>query len=123
MTDDHAASDDILARFESQLRSTAAARYSLLLFVTGTSDLSMRAIRNVTSLCETHLVDRYDLEVVDVNRDASMMSQYDVVASPTLIRVLPSPARMLVGDLSDTSRVLRALDIVPTTGATGGVDR
>ena len=107
--------DDILARFENRLATAATEQYSLLLFVTGVSDLSMRAIRNVQSLCATHLHDRYELEVIDVNRDPSQMSRYDVVAAPTLIKVLPSPARMLVGDLSDTSRVLRALDIVPIT--------
>ena len=111
MTSSH---DDILARFESRLAAAATEQYSLLLFVTGVSDLSMRAIRNVQSLCETHLRDRYELQVIDVNRDASQMSKYDVVAAPTLIKVLPSPARMLVGDLSDTSRVLRALDILPS---------
>jgi circadian clock protein KaiB len=115
MTGEH---DDTLARFERRLASTPDARYSLLLFVTGVSDLSMRAIRNVQSLCETHLPGRYDLQVVDVNRDASQMSKYDVVAAPTLIKVLPAPARMLVGDLSDTARVLRALDIVPIDGST-----
>lgn len=112
MSDKH---DETLARFESRLAVAADAHYSLLLFVTGTSDLSMRAIRNVQTLCETSLSGRYDLQVVDVNRDASQMSKYDVVASPTLIKVLPSPARMLVGDLSDTARVLLALDIQPTT--------
>ena len=107
--------DETLARYESRLAVATEAHYSLLLFVTGTSDLSMRAIRNVQTLCATHLSGRYALQVVDVNRDASQMSKYDVVAAPTLIKVLPSPARMLVGDLSDTARVLRALDILPTT--------
>ncbi|MET0927954.1 MAG: circadian clock KaiB family protein [Aeromicrobium sp.] len=120
MTADH---DDIMARYEGRLAATAAAPYSLLLFVTGTSDMSMRAIRNLRELCETYLVDRYDLQVVDINRDASLMSQYDVVASPTLIKVLPAPARMLVGDLSDTNRVLRALDIIPPPDPRGGLDR
>lgn len=115
--------DDALARFESRLASASEAHYSLLLFVTGVSDLSMRAIRNVQALCETHLPGRYELEVVDVNRDASQMSQYDVVAAPTLIKVLPAPARMLVGDLSDTARVLSALDIMPIVKPAGGLDQ
>jgi circadian clock protein KaiB len=120
VTNEH---DATLARFESRLATADAAHYTLLLFVTGTSDLSMRAIRNVRELCEAHLPDRYELQVIDVNRDASQMSKYDVVAAPTLIKVLPAPARMLVGDLSDTSRVLRALDILPVTDTTGGLDR
>jgi circadian clock protein KaiB len=115
--------DETLARYESRLAVAAEAHYSLLLFVTGTSDLSMRAIRNVQTLCEAHLSGRHSLEVIDVNRDASQMSTYDVVAAPTLIKVLPAPTRMLVGDLSDTARVLRALDIMPNAGFPEGVIR
>lgn len=115
--------DGIQARFEGRLSATTTARYSLLLFVTGTSDLSMRAIRNVRAVCEAHLIGRYDLQVIDINRDPSLMSHYDVVASPTLIKVLPAPARMLVGDLSDTARVLRALDIISPPDPHGGLDR
>lgn len=120
MTD---AQDDILARFAAQLTEAADAHYSLVLFVTGASDLSMRAIRNVRTLCETHLAGRYELQVVDVNRDASLMSAYDIVAAPTLIRVLPLPSRTLVGDLSNTARVLSALDIQAEPDAPGGLDR
>lgn len=112
MSDD---AEDILTRFEGTIAADTEAHYSLLLFVTGTSDLSMRAIRNVRRICEANLSGRYELQVVDVNRDASMMSSYDVVAAPTLIKVAPSPSRMLVGDLSNTDRVLVALDIVPPT--------
>ncbi len=115
--------DDTLARFESQLAATADAHYSLLLFVTGASDLSMRAIRNVRALCESHLVGRYELQVIDVNRDANLMSSYDIVAAPTLIRVLPLPSRTLVGDMSNTARVLSALDIHADTETHGGLDR
>ena len=100
-----------LARFEELLAAADDVHYSLLLFVTGTSELSMRAIRHVQSLCDVQLRGRCELQVIDINRDASQMARYDVVAAPTLIKVLPSPARMLVGDLSDTSRVLRTLDI------------
>jgi circadian clock protein KaiB len=104
--------ENLLARFESRLADRDST-YTLTLFVTGASDLSGRAIANVRALCEEHLAGRYTLEVVDVLRDPSMMSVYDVVAAPTLIKERPLPKRMLVGDLSDTARVLKALDVRP----------
>jgi circadian clock protein KaiB len=110
------APDNMLARFESRLAERDSS-YTLTLFVTGASELSGRAIANVRALCELHLFGRYTLEVVDVLRDPSMMSTYDVVAAPTLIKEWPLPKRMLVGDLSDTARVLKALDIRPEPAA------
>ena len=104
--------DTTLARFESRLSEAVSAHYVLTLFVTGASDLSGRAIRNVRSLCEEHLSGRYHLEVVDVHRDPALMSSYDLVAAPALIKEAPLPKRMLVGDLSDTARVLAALDLL-----------
>jgi circadian clock protein KaiB len=110
-------SQDALARFEARLVEQETASYVLTLFVTGASEMSGRAIANVRALCEDHLSGRYSLEVIDVHRDASLMSVHDVVAAPTLIKERPLPKRMLVGDLSDTARVLAALDIRAVTPA------
>ena len=104
---------DALARFEAGLEEQRESLYVLTLFVTGASDMSGKAIANVRALCEKYLPGRYTLEVVDVHRDPSMMSVHDVVAAPTLIKEMPLPKRMLVGDLSDTARVLAALDVHP----------
>jgi circadian clock protein KaiB len=106
-------SGNSLSRFETRLAEQAQAHYVLTLFVTGASELSGRAIANVRTICEEHLADRYTLSVVDVLRDASLMSAHDVVAAPTLIKEAPLPKRMLVGDLSDTARVLASLDVHP----------
>ena len=103
--------DATLRRFEARTETDDTAVYVLTLFVTGASDMSARAIRNVRAICDEHLAGRYQLEVVDVHRDATLMSTHDVVAAPTLIKESPLPKRMLVGDLSDTPRVLAALDI------------
>jgi circadian clock protein KaiB len=100
-----------LARFEHLLAEQQTATYELTLFVTGASDLSARAIKNVRLICEAHLNGRYRLDVVDVHRDAALMMAHDVVAAPTLIKTAPLPKRMLVGDLSNMARVLAALDI------------
>nr|MCW2728395.1 circadian oscillation regulator KaiB [Aeromicrobium sp.] len=105
---------DALVRYEARLKEQRSESYVLTLFVTGASEMSGRAIANVRALCDAHLPNRYSLEVVDVHRDPSMMSAHDVVAAPTLIKEWPLPKRMLVGDLSDTARVLAALDIRAT---------
>ena len=105
----------IAERLEARLAESASSHYALTLFVTGASDLSGRAIINIRALCEEHLAGRYTLHVVDVHKDPQLMSSYDLVAAPALIKEAPLPKRMLVGDLSDTRRVLAALDVVDTS--------
>jgi circadian clock protein KaiB len=70
-------------------------------------------------LCETHLKGEYALEVVDVYQDPEATKADQIVAVPTLVRLLPAPLRRLIGDLSDRERVLAGLDIVPKTGPDG----
>jgi circadian clock protein KaiB len=108
MSNEH---DATLRHFEHSLAALGPGDYVLTLFVTGASDMSVRAIGNVRTLCEQHLPGRYQLEVVDIHRDPSLMLSHNVVAAPTLIKESPLPKRRLVGDLSDTTRVLAALDI------------
>jgi len=103
--------DTTLEDFERALVDLATAKYELTLFVTGASALSARAVADVRSLCDTYLPGRYHLEVVDVHRNPSLVTSRGVLASPTLIKELPLPKRVLVGDLSNTNRVLVALDI------------
>jgi circadian clock protein KaiB len=107
--------DDTLRRFERRLAELESAHYLFTLFVAGASDLSARAIANIRELFEFHLNGRYSLEVVDVYRDPKAMTASNVLAAPTLIREEPLPKRRLVGDLSDTSRVLHVLGITERT--------
>jgi circadian clock protein KaiB len=101
--------------FERALLELATVRYDLTLFVTGASALSARAVTNLCALCETYLTDRYDLSVIDVHRNPELVASRGVLAAPTLMKDYPLPRRVLVGDLSDTARVLRALDISVTS--------
>ena len=103
--------DQTLRRYEDQLAELDSARYLFTLFVAGASDLSGRAIANIRELFEVHLAGRYDLEVVDVYRDIAATMASHVLAVPTLIRESPLPKRRLVGDLSDTARVLEVLGV------------
>lgn len=85
--------------------------FQLRLFVTGASPLSARAINNLQTILEKYLKDRYTLEIVDVYQQPSLVQSENVTAVPMLIKKSPLPGRRLVGDMSDTSRVLKGLGI------------
>lgn len=90
---------------------SANARYVLRLYVTGASPQSSRAIVNIRKICETRLKGRYELEVVDLYQQPNLATGQQIIVAPTLVKQRPLPARRLIGDLSQTSKVLMALDI------------
>lgn len=92
--------------------------YVLRLFVTGTTERSQRAISNMRRICEENLAGRYDLEVIDIYKDPESTRDLQIVATPTLVKVLPAPLRRIIGDLSNREKVLAGLSIVPSGGAT-----
>jgi circadian clock protein KaiB len=94
-----------------QSSPTGQAQFVLRLYVTGTTARSTRAIANLREVCEQHLPDRYELEVVDIYQQPELASREQLVAVPTLIKQLPLPLRRLVGDLSNRQRVLAGLDL------------
>jgi len=102
-------------RPESARAGRATERYVLTLYVTGATAGSLRAIANIKAVCEQHLKGRYQLEIVDVYRRPERLRRDQVVAVPTLIKKLPIPLRLLVGDLSRTEQVLQGLGLVART--------
>lgn len=86
-------------------------KYKLKLFVTGQTPRSQRAIRNLRRLCEEDLPHQVDLTVIDVLQSPQLAEDAKVIATPTLVKETPLPARRLVGDLSDTESLLMGLDI------------
>jgi circadian clock protein KaiB len=88
-------------------------RYLLCLFVTGMTPHSTQAIANLKLICEEHLADRYDLEVIDLYQQPARARGEQIVAAPTLIKKRPYPLRRLVGNLAQTDRVLIGLDLQP----------
>jgi len=85
--------------------------YQLRLFIVGTSTLSMRAISNLKHILSEHLDGRYNLEVIDVHQQPQLAIIEDVTAVPMLVKKFPAPKRRLVGDMSDTNKVLKGLGI------------
>jgi circadian clock protein KaiB len=86
-------------------------RYILKLYVAGRSPKSVNAIANIKKLCEANLQGRYVLEVIDLYQQPQLAQGEQIIALPTLIRKLPAPLRRIIGDLSNTERVLVGLDI------------
>ena len=85
--------------------------YLLRLYVTGMTPKSIRAIANIRKICEEHLQGRYALEVVDLYQQPQLAQGGHIIAAPTLVKELPQPLRRIIGDLSNTERVLVGLDL------------
>lgn len=83
----------------------------LRLYVAGQSPKSLYASANLKKLCDEHLAGRYEIETVDLVEDPTRARDDDILAIPTLVRRLPPPVRKVIGDLSDTRRVLRGLRV------------
>lgn len=97
--------------FEQTLAVTTEDRYSLRLYIAGMSTLSMRAISNIKRICEEELKGQYELEVIDLYQRPSLVADEQIIAVPTLIKVLPQPLRRIIGDLSNKEQVLVGLDL------------
>jgi circadian clock protein KaiB len=86
--------------------------FLLKLYVTGASSNSTRAVSNLKTLCEAHLKDNYELEIIDVHQQPLMAESEQIIALPLLIKKSPGPERRLIGDMSNTDRVLKGLGLL-----------
>jgi len=94
-------------------RTTPAAVWPLWLYVAGRTPISLAAFANLKRLCDAHLNGRYAIEVIDLVETPRRAKDDQILAVPTLVRKLPEPVRKVIGDLSDTGRVLVGLDLIP----------
>jgi len=88
--------------------------YNLRLYVAGQTPKSIAAIANLKKICEQHLSGRYDIEVIDLMKNPALAQRHQIVAISILIRQLPEPLKRIIGDLSNSEKVLVGLDIQPT---------
>ena len=86
-------------------------KYQLKLYITGKTARSEEAVSNLKNLCKSKFNDEYELLIIDVLDSPDLAEQDHVLATPTLIKILPLPVRRIIGDLSDTQKVLLGLDI------------
>jgi circadian clock protein KaiB len=98
---------------EASVQEDETDRYQLRLYVAGQTAKSIKAFRNLKLLCDSHLAGRYDIEVVDLLENPQLGAGDQILAIPTLVRRLPEPLKRIIGDLSNTERVLVGLDIRP----------
>ena len=102
---------DITSTFEKKAFEPQQSTYVLRLYVTGTTSASLRAVANIKKICEEHLRGRYELEVIDLYQQPVLAKGEQIIAAPTLIKKLPLPLRRMIGDMSDTDRVLVGMDL------------
>ena len=87
--------------------------YALKLYVAGQTPKAVRAFSNLRKICEEHLEGRYTIEVIDLIENPQLGRGDQILALPTLVRKLPTPIKKIIGDLSNTERVLVGLDLRP----------
>lgn len=90
------------------------ALWELRLYVAGMTPTSVRAFENLKKLCEEHLQGVYTIQIIDLLERPALASGDQIIAVPTLVRRLPTPVKKIIGDLSNTERVLVGLDLRPT---------
>jgi len=88
-------------------------RWNLRLYVAGQTPRSLTAFKNLKEICEEYLKGQYHIEVIDLMENPTLARGDQILAVPTLVRKLPQPIRKIIGDLSNTERVLVGLDIQP----------
>lgn len=93
--------------------TTTPETWELRLYVAGQTTKSAAALANLRRYCETHLPDRYTLEVIDLLKHPQLAEGDQILAIPTLVRKVPEPIRKIIGDLSNEEKVLVGLDIRP----------
>ena len=91
--------------------SAAPEHFRLRLYVAGQTPKSILAFRNLKQICEEHLQGRYEIEIIDLMTNPQLGQGDQILAVPTLVRRLPEPIKKIIGDLSNTDRVLVGLDL------------
>jgi circadian clock protein KaiB len=101
-------SDETIKKEKSKTKDM----WVLRLYVAGQTPKAITAFTNLKRICEEQLNGKYSIEVVDLLKNPHLANEFQIVALPTLIRKLPVPVRKIIGDLSDTERVLMGLDLL-----------
>ena len=103
------------------LKNNRAAKeelWELRLYVAGQTPKSLAAFANLKKICEEHLAGKYTIEIIDLLTQPTLAKGDQILAIPTLVRKLPEPVRKIIGDLSNTERVLVGLDLRPGVAGT-----
>lgn len=102
---------DSTAEFEAALSARTGDAYLLRLYIAGATPKSLRALSHIKQICDEYLHGRYELEVIDLYQQPTLAEGEQIIAAPTLIKKLPLPLRRIIGDMSQTERLLVGLDL------------
>jgi circadian clock protein KaiB len=97
---------------EKEKNNGKQVEFVLRLYVIGASSNSVRAITNLRQICETYIKGKYSLDIIDVHQHKEIAETKQLIALPLLIKTFPLPERRLIGDMSDTDKVLRGLGVI-----------
>jgi circadian clock protein KaiB len=100
-------------KFEKAAAGDGAGKYVLKLYISGMNPRSQQALRNLKKVCREYLGNNYELQVIDIYQQPEMARKDQIIAMPTLLKQLPEPVRRLIGDLSQTDRIILGLDLKP----------
>jgi len=104
----------VKAKVKAPAKRTEAKKWDLRLYVAGQTPRSLQALSNLKRICEDHLAGHYRVEIIDLLKKPQLAAGDQILAIPTLVRTIPKPARKIIGDLSNTERVLVGLDVRPS---------
>ena len=90
---------------------TVEKSWNLRLYIAGQTPKSITALTNLKEICEQHLANQYSIEIIDLVRNPQLARNDQIFAIPTLVRNLPTPIKKIIGDLSNTEKVLLGLDM------------
>lgn len=96
---------------EEEEMTTASGTKKLVLYVAGETPKSIAAIRNLEKICSESVPGKYTIEVIDLKKNPQLAREHNIVAIPTLVRELPTPIRKIIGDLSNSEKVLVNLQV------------
>src|SRR3990172_447053 len=96
---------------QTQKPSNSKKSWELRLYVAGQTPRSLAAFANLKKICEEHLAGQYHIEIIDLLKEPQLAADDQILAIPTLVRKLPQPLRKIIGDLSNTERVLVGLNL------------
>ena len=97
--------------FEERVANHSKERYVLCLYIAGLTPRSTLAVDRIRAICERYLVGRYELTIIDLYLQPEMARQAQIVVAPTLVKLIPSPMRLFIGDMMDETKILRGLNI------------
>ena len=98
--------------FENYLNNKNSEQYVLRLYISGMNPNSRRAVENIKKICEQYLIGRYQLEIIDIYQQPLLAQDDQIIAAPTLVKASPQPIKKLIGDMSNTEKVLTGLGLL-----------